>query len=84
MADLKSKRLIYLKAALFVAIGLISSGLLFSQNPNLQTAMLLALVVWSFSRAYYFAFYVIERYVDPTFKFAGLCDAARYLMRKRF
>jgi hypothetical protein len=37
-----------------------------------MTALLLVLVIWSFCRAYYFSFYVLERYVDPGFKFAGL------------
>jgi hypothetical protein len=82
MSDLKSKKLIFLKAALFVVIGVASAALLIAQNPTLQTAALLALVIWSFSRAYYFAFYVIEKYVDPGFRFAGLFDFARYLIRK--
>ena len=30
-------------------------------------------------RAYYFAFYVIERYADPSFKFSGLWSFVRYL-----
>ena len=34
-------------------------------------------------RAYYFAFYVIERYVDPGFKFSGICSFFAYLVRKR-
>lgn len=84
MADLKSAKLMHLKAALFLVIGFVSAGLLFAQSPTAQTALLLALLVWSFSRAYYFAFYVIEHYIDPRFKFAGLWDAARYLARKRF
>jgi hypothetical protein len=79
MSDLKSKQLIYLKAALFVVIGLVSAALLLAQNPSLQTALILALVIWSFSRAYYFAFYVIEHYVDPRFRFAGLFDFAKHL-----
>jgi hypothetical protein len=46
-------------------------------------AALLALAIWSFARAYYFAFYVIEHYIDPDFKFAGLWAFAQYLARKR-
>jgi hypothetical protein len=42
-------------------------------------AVLLAIAVWCFCRAYYFAFYVIEKYVDPTFRFSGLGSAVRYL-----
>jgi uncharacterized RDD family membrane protein YckC len=79
MGDLTSTKLMYLKAILFLAIGLIAAVLLWIDAPTLRTALLLALVIWSFSRAYYFAFYVIEKYVDPTYRFAGLFDFAKYL-----
>jgi hypothetical protein len=46
-------------------------------------AGLTALAVWAFSRFYYFAFYVIEHYVDPGYKFAGLGSFVVYLFRKR-
>jgi hypothetical protein len=82
MADLKSKRLIYLKAFLFVVIGAISATLLIAQNLSWTTATLVGLLVWSFCRAYYFAFYVIEHYVDPQFRFAGLIAAGKYLLRR--
>lgn len=39
-------------------------------------AVLLALSIWGFCRAYYFAFYVIEKYVDPEFRFSGLLSFA--------
>lgn len=71
----------YLKAILFVAIGMTAAILLWIDSPSLRTAILLALVIWSFSRAYYFAFYVIEKYVDPSFRFAGLFDFAMYVLR---
>jgi hypothetical protein len=80
MRDLKNPSWIYLKAALFLAIGLMSAGMLIAQDPTLKTIALLALTIWSFSRLYYFAFYVIERYVDPSYHFAGLGSAFRYLM----
>ena len=44
---------------------------------------LFCLAIWSFCRAYYFAFYVIEHYVDPAFRFAGLLDFAKYLLRRK-
>ena len=34
-------------------------------------------------RAYYFAFYVIERWVDPSYKFSGLGHFLTYLWRSR-
>jgi hypothetical protein len=83
MADLTSKTAIYLKAVLFLVIGGTSAALLILQIPTLQTAILLWLLIWSFCRAYYFAFYVIEHYVDPSFRFAGLFDFARYMLRRK-
>jgi hypothetical protein len=76
-------RLIYLKAALFLLIGALASTLLLLQLPTLRTAALLALAIWSFSRLYYFCFYVIEKCIDPTFEFAGLTSAAVHLITHR-
>jgi hypothetical protein len=81
MADLKSPTLIYLKGLLFLVVGLVAAGLLLAEAPTLKVAALLAIAVWSFCRAYYFAFYVIEHYVDPGFKFAGLGSFVMYLIR---
>ena len=44
---------------------------------------LLAIAEWCFARFYYFAFYVIQHYVDPSYRFAGLGSFAAYLLRKR-
>ena len=44
---------------------------------------LLAVAVWAFARAYYFAFYVIEHYVDPGYRFSGLISFLRYALRKK-
>ena len=83
MRDLKNPRWVYLKAGLFLAIGLMSAALLVAQNLNLRTALLLALTIWSFARLYYFAFYVIERFVDPSYRFAGLGSFLVYLVKHR-
>ncbi len=65
MKDLKSSRMIWLKAILFLLIGLAAAGLLIAERPTLKVTLLLGLALWAFCRAYYFAFYVIEHYVDP-------------------
>lgn len=78
MANLTNPKIIWLKGGLFVALGCLAAGLLIAQLPTLRTGVLLAITIWAFCRAYYFAFYVIERYVDPSFRFAGLIDFARY------
>jgi hypothetical protein len=44
---------------------------------------MLAIAIWSFCRAYYFAFYVIQHYTDPQFRFAGLLSFAQYLLTRR-
>ena len=81
--DLKSAKLMYLKAALFLVIGLLSVTALLLDSPTLRTAFLLLLTIWSFCRLYYFFFYVIEKYVDPTYKFAGLHSFVLYAWQKR-
>lgn len=70
------------KGLLFLFLGLLSAGLLVAAHPAWDTALLLAIAVWAFCRFYYFAFYVLERYVDPGYRFAGLLSIARYLLVK--
>ena len=83
MNDLKHPRWMYLKAVLFLGIAGISTVLLLLESPTLRTAVLLGLLTWASCRAYYFAFYVIEKYLDPTYRFAGLIDFGRYLWRRQ-
>ena len=83
MADLTNPKLIYLKGGLFFLSGCLAAAALLIEHPNMRTALLLALAIWCFARFYYFAFYVIEHYVDPQFKFAGLWAFARYLLKRR-
>jgi hypothetical protein len=83
MRDLTDPKWIKIKGALFLVLGLAASVLLVLEQPSLKVALLLVLAVWSFCRCYYFAFYVIEHYVDPTYKFSGLGSFLAYLMRKR-
>lgn len=82
MQDLTNPKLIWLKGILFLALGIASAALLFAEVPTGRVALLLALAVWSFCRAYYFAFYVIGRYVDPSFRFSGLFSFVRYALAR--
>ena len=82
MKDLTDPRLIKLKGGLFLFAGVIAAALLMLENTTLRTAVLLAITLWCFCRAYYFAFYVIQHYVDPSFRFSGLGSALRHLLRK--
>ncbi len=77
MADLKSPAMMWLKASLFLAIGVGSSAGLLIHCPSWRVGVLLALAVWGFCRAYYFAFYVIEHWIDPGYRYAGLWDFVR-------
>lgn len=83
MKDITSARWIKVKGILFLLLGIAAAVLLFLENPSLKAGLLLALVVWCFCRFYYFAFYVIEKYVDPGYKFSGLWSFARYLGKSR-
>ena len=83
MADIRSPRLLYLKGGLLLGIGLMASALLVAEHPSVKVGLLLAIAVWGFARAYYFAFYVVEHYIDGSYRFAGLIDFLRYVLRRR-
>jgi len=83
MADLENPKLMWLKAALLLLIGLIAGALVWVESPHLRTGALLALCIWGFCRAYYFTFYVIQHYIDPKYRFAGLLDFVRYWMGRK-
>ena len=68
---------------LFLFLGLLTAGLLVIENPQMRTVTLLAVCIWAFCRFYYYAFYVIERYIDPAYRFGGLLSAANYLVRTK-
>lgn len=80
MANLTHPRAIWFKGGLFVGLGLLSAGLLIARMADFSSMALLAITIWAFCRAYYFAFYVIQHYVDPNFRFAGLLDFVRYTL----
>ncbi len=72
-----------LKGVLFLLLGIFSALLIVLEQPSFRLAALLGLCVWAFCRAYYFAFYVLQHYVDPEFRFSGLWSAVRYLVSRR-
>ncbi len=83
MRDLSKPGAMWLKAILFVAIGATGFSLLILELGTWRGALLLVLTVWAFCRAYYFAFYVIEKYVDPTYRFSGLVSFVRYWLGRK-
>lgn len=80
MKDITHPRLLLVKAILFIVLGILAAAELLALHPDLATVVLLVVAIWAFARAYYFAFYVLEKYVDPSFRFSGLWAAARYLV----
>src|SRR6185437_3639612 len=83
MTDITNPQLIKLKGVLFLLIGILASALLVLEQPSLKIVVLLAIAVWCFCRFYYFAFYVIEHYVDGNYRFSGLWSFFRYLLQRR-
>jgi hypothetical protein len=83
MADLTSPRLIKFKGVLFLFLGVLASCILLAEVRSMRLTLLFGIAVWSFCRFYYFAFYVIQHYVEPGFRFAGLGAFARYLWSRR-
>jgi hypothetical protein len=83
MKDLTDARWIKLKGFLFLMVGTLAVALVLIEHPDIKTALLLGIAVWCFCRFYYSALYVIERYVDPGYRFSGLWSFARYLFANR-
>jgi len=83
MTDITNPKWIWGKAILFLVLGLVASVLLVIEAASAKAAMLLAVSVWALCRLYYFAFYVIEHYFDPTYRFSGLTSVVLYILRKR-
>ena len=74
MKELTHPGWIKLKGILFLLVGVLSAVLLWLEQPTLKIALLLGLSIWCFCRFYYFAFYVIEHYVEPGYRFSGIAS----------
>jgi hypothetical protein len=83
LGDLQNPRWIHLKGWLFLFMALVASGLLLAEAPTLRVALLLVVALWAACRFYYYAFYVIEKYVDPSYKFAGLGSFVYWWVRPK-
>lgn len=82
MGDLTSKRWIVVKGFLFLLIGVLAGAVLLVENWSWKVLGLLVASIWGFCRSYYFAFYVIEKYVDSGYRFSGLGSFVRYWFRR--
>ena len=83
MTDLKSKKWIVAKGVMFLGIAAAAAALILIEMPSAKVAALLALLAWASCRFYYFMFYVLEHYVDPTMRYAGLWDLLLGMKRRR-
>jgi hypothetical protein len=84
MNDIKDPRLLWIKGSLFVVLGLMALGILVLLTGNISVFIVALIAIWAFCRAYYFAFYVIEHYIDSRFRFAGLISALNYCLSAKF
>lgn len=83
MGDLTSRAWIVAKGIMILAIMLIAAVLVWLEAPSLTVAVLLVLVAWSSARFYYFLFYVLEKYVDSTLKYAGILALVRSILARK-
>jgi len=83
MRDLTSKPLIVAKGLMFLGLAGLTAGLLFAGSPSIKTAVVLAVLIWSACRFYYFLFYVLQHYVDPELRYAGLLGLLGQIRRRR-
>lgn len=83
MADLKNPAWMYVKAALLLVIGGLTFALLLVPQTLGSRIALQCLMAWAFARAYFFAFYVIEHYIDVDYKFSGLLNFFQHLFASR-
>jgi len=79
--DLKHSGWMYFKALCFGLIALICAAGLLLPAFEWRNLVLVCLLVWASARFYYFCFYVIERYIDPSFRFAGVLSVVGYVLR---
>lgn len=84
MKDIKNPRLLWIKCGLFVVLGLIAFSLVVMLSGNLSVVVATSIAIWAFCRAYYFAFYVIEHYIDGRYRFAGLTSLLNYWLGEKF
>lgn len=83
MGDLTSRRWIVLKGILFAVIVLLTgAGELLYDEWWIRLGLLLV-CLWAACRFYYFLFYVLERYVGVTGRYAGIWDLCCRLWAQR-
>lgn len=83
MRQLVSPYWIAAKGLLFLFLAIFSAALLLLELPTLRLVFLFLVSVWAFCRFYFFLFYVVEHYIQPSFKYAGLGSFLFQILRAR-
>ncbi len=83
MTDIRSKRLIVVKGLLFFAIVIGASVGTLCRCAEPAVVGLLLVLIWASARSYYFLFYVLEKYVDPDLKYAGIIALIQQLRKRQ-
>jgi hypothetical protein len=83
MRDLKSPKTMALKAALFLVLAAACSVGIWLRAPEVSTAVLILALAWSAARLYYFLFYALQTYVDPSLKYSGLFALVRHISERQ-
>jgi hypothetical protein len=81
MNDIKSKKLIVIKGLLFISIAAVSAIVIAIYCPRIEVIALLLILIWASARSYYFLFYVLEKYVDPKFKYSSIIDLIKNIRK---
>ena len=70
------------KAVLFFGLAAVCGLGLWLQAPRFLTLALVLVLAWAVARLYYFLFYVLHAYVDPSLRYSGLLALVRHLTAK--
>jgi hypothetical protein len=81
--DLSHPIALRVKGALFALLALLAAALLILESPTWRTVVLVCVLAWAAARTYYFLFYVLERYADPSFRYAGIVALIAGVVRGR-
>jgi hypothetical protein len=72
----------FVKLLLFVLLAGLAATCLLLQHPSWTTAACLGALTWAAARAYYFAFHVVEHWIDPGYRFHGLAHFFSWCWRR--
>ncbi len=81
MADIQSKKLIVIKGLLFFVLAGMSGAGIVWLSPRIEVVGLVLILIWASARSYYFLFYVLEKYVDPKLRYAGIVDLIKHIRK---